>query len=55
MEAEKDGEPEEEKDGSLAEVNAKKRGGKAEAEPVEIAACGAEELPENPDGGDEEA
>ena len=54
VEAEKDGEPEEKKDGGLAEVDAEERRGKAVAEPRQMTARGAEELPQDSDGGDEE-
>lgn len=55
VQSEKDGEPEKKKDGSLAEVDAEERGGKAVAEPGEMAAGGAEELPKDADRSDEEA
>src|SRR3984957_21341857 len=54
VQAEKQGQSEEHEDGGLAEDYAEQRRRKTKPEPVETAARGTVDGPENSDGGDEE-
>jgi hypothetical protein len=55
VQAQEESQPEEKKNGGLAQVDADERRGKAIAEPFEMVSGRAKQLPEDAHGGDEEA